>query len=85
MEHPTATTPQLKAVNRLFETYCTCDITKAADLFSKDYTYSSFPKIAELPDQTREEHFKLFAPMFAKLIKVEVRTLHRGTAFELPG
>ena len=76
MNNLDATTPQLKFVGRLYEAYATCDINKVAPLLSKNFMYSSFPKIPELPDQTKEEHITLYGPLFAKLVKLEVRTRH---------
>lgn len=79
MNHIDTTTPQLKAVERIFEAYRTCDLNNAHSVLSKNFTYRSFPKIAELPDQTKEEHIQLYGPMFARVAKIEVGIQHRGT------
>ena len=71
-----AITPQLKVLDQMFEGYNTLDVNNAAPFLSKNYIHMSFPKIADLPDLTKEEHLKVYGPMFAKLVKHDVRILH---------
>lgn len=80
-----ATTPQLKLVDQMFEAYTTRDMKNVAPFFSKDFAYRSLPKIADLPDQTKEGHVEAFQPLFAGLVKLDVRIHHRVTGFELTG
>ena len=74
-----ATTPQLKLLDRFYEIYRTCDLNDAAPLMSKNYVYKSFPKAPGVGDLTKEEHLALFGPMFAKLVKFEVRIKRNST------
>ena len=74
MNNLDATTPQLKLVDQVFEAYRALDPKKCAHLLSKNFRHRSFPKIAEMPDQTKEEHIALFGPMLAMLTKLSVRT-----------
>lgn len=83
MSHIDTTTPQLKLIDKTFDAYDTRDISNAAPFLSKNFTYRSFPKIAELPDQTKDEHIELFGPMFARLDKLDVHIQHRGAALVL--
>ena len=73
MNHIEGTTPQLKLADRLFEAYRTRDINNAVPFLSKNYTYRSFPKIADVPDQTKKDHIEQFGPKFAALEKFDVR------------
>ena len=83
MNHIKGTTPQLKLADRLFEAYRTRDIHNVAPFLSKNFTYKSFPKIAEVPDQTKEDHIEQFGPNFAALEKIDVRVQHRGALLAL--
>lgn len=74
-----ATTPQLEVVDKMFEAYTTCDINNAAPFLSKDFTYQTLPKVADLPDETKGEHFEHYGPKFASTTKLEVRIQHQGT------
>ena len=76
MNHIEGTTPQLKLVDQLLKAYCTCDINKVTPLLSKNFAYRSFPKSADVPDQTKEEHIEQFGPKFAALEKLDVRVQH---------
>ena len=78
MNHIEGTTPQLKLVDQMFEAARTLDMNNLALFLSKDFTYRSFPKTADLPDQTKEEHIEQFGPKFAALEKLDVRVQHRG-------
>lgn len=85
MANVNATTPQLKAVEQYFEAVRTLDMDNAAPFLSKDFIHRSFPKIAEMPDQTKEEHIEFFGLVFSKVAKLDVRSQRRRIAFEHPG
>ena len=74
------TTPQLNLVKRLFDAYCTRDINNVLPLLSKDYTFQTFPKIPDMPDETKASHLERYGPLLSLFTKVEVCTQHRGTA-----
>ena len=84
MTHFDTTSPQLKVIDQVFEAYRS-DLNKAASIYSKNFTYKAFPRAAELPFHSREEHIEALGPLLASLAKVEVRVQYRGTAFEHPG
>ena len=46
-----ATTPQLKVVKNLFDAYISLDIKNVKWYFSKNFTFQTFPKIPNLPDE----------------------------------
>ena len=79
-----ATTPQLKAVDRFFAAYRSCDLKIAEPLMAKNYTFKTLPRSAKVPDLTSAEHIEKFGPMFASLTKIEVRIQHWAT-FKLAG
>ena len=83
MPHFDATTPQLKLIARAFEAYETRDRDIMASVLSKDYTYETFPKIADVPIQKKEEHLEFFGQRFAKLSKLEVRVQYTVAVFVL--
>ena len=85
MNHLEATTPQLKLIDQVFEGYRTLDLNNSAQLLSKTFVHRTFPKTAELPDQTKEEHLESFGPMLAKLVKIDVCSLLLGTPLDFPG
>ena len=57
----------------MFEAYRTCDLQNARPILSKNYTFQTFPKVDDLPDETKGEHLENYAPRFASLTKLEVR------------
>jgi hypothetical protein len=78
------TGPQLKVVARSFKSFRTLDYSDAAPILLTDFTYKTFPRLPGADGQTEEEILALLGPMFAKVVKLEVRTKHPGTPFELP-
>ena len=78
-----ATTPQLRAVKKIFDAYLSLDLTNAESLISKDFKFQTFPKIANLPDEGKGGHLERYGPLFASMTKIEVRTLHRLRAHRL--
>ena len=79
-----ATTPQLKAVDRFYEAYRTRDLKNAEPFMSKNFIYKTLPKSAKVPDLAKAEYLEKFGPMFASLAKLEVRIRPR-TTLELTG
>ena len=75
-------TPQLKLVDKLFEAYRTCDLKNTQPLLSNFFTFKTFPKVSDLPDEAKEEHFENYTPRFEPLIKFEVRIRYQGITSE---
>lgn len=73
MTYIDATTPQLELIDRVFQAYSTRDISNVAPFLSKNFVYTTFPKIADMPDQTMKNHIEVFGPMFARMAKLDVR------------
>ena len=67
-----ATTPQLEVIKKFHEAHCSRDIESVAALMSKNYTYQTFPKTTDLPDETRETFVQKYGGIFSLLTKVEV-------------
>lgn len=76
-----ATTPQLKVVKRLFDAYCSLDMKNVLPLLAKDYTFQSFPKVPDLPDQTKGAHLEKYDAMYALITKVDVRIRAQENSF----
>ena len=83
-----ATTPQLKAVKKLFEAYLSLDIKNIEPHIAKDFKFQTFPKIADLPDEAKGTHAERYGPAFALMTKAEVCTRNRlrvrGLTFIVP-
>ena len=77
------TTPQLKFVKAVSDAYLSHDLDKVKTFLSKDFTSQSFPKVAEYPDEAREEHLARWVSFFPLLTKSEVRPNCRFTAVGL--
>lgn len=78
-----ATTPQLEFLDRVFEAFTSRDTNNFRPFLSRNFSYKSFPKIPELPDETKDEFIETFGPLFAPLTKLEVRVRHQEAAFDL--
>jgi hypothetical protein len=76
------TTPQLKALKDYADAIATRDLKNAEPLLAKDFTFTTSPKSADLPDLTREGFFQKFGALFALFAKVEVGTIYLGASFE---
>ena len=68
-----ASTPQLKVVKDFVDAYLIPDINKAVPLASKNFTYQTFPKISDHPDEARVGHFERWGSLLSLLEKAEVR------------
>lgn len=68
-----ATTPQLKVLKELTEAIASGNIKNIEPLLSKDFTFRSFPKTAELPDLTKEGYIQRFGAGSGVFNKIEVR------------
>jgi hypothetical protein len=75
-----ATTPQMTVVKRLFDAYCTRDLKNVLPLLAKNFTFQSFPKIPDLPEQTKGGHLEKYEEIFALVAKLEVRIWGQGTS-----
>ena len=78
-----ATTPQLKLIESYFKAYLTFDMSNVGALITKDFKFRTFPKIAELPDETKEGYLETYQPIFSLLAKVEVCIQHHLRAHRL--
>ena len=67
MNNLEATTPQLKVIKDFFDAYVVLDIKKS----------QTFPKIPDLPDETKGEHFERYGTLLSLVTKVGVRTQQR--------
>ena len=76
-----ATTPQLKIIKEVADAIISRDVKKVETLISKDFAFKTFPKIAELPDLTKEEYLPKFEVVFGAFAEIDVRTLHSWTSF----
>ena len=66
-------TPQLRLIDQVFVAYSTRDMNNVAPFLSEDFKFSSHPKMAEQPEQTKQNHIDLYGPLFAGLAKMDVR------------
>lgn len=80
-----ATTPQLKAVKNLLDAYLTLDVKNVEPFISKNFTFQTFPKIADHPEEAKGAHFERYGTLLNLLKKGEVRLQHRGISFEING
>jgi hypothetical protein len=76
-----ASTPQLRAVKKWIDGFISLDISNLGVLISKNFKYESFPKIIDLPEQTKGSHIQWFGGILAATTKLEVRIQHQRTAF----
>lgn len=67
-----ATTPQLKVVQSVVESYSSRDLENSASIFSKDFKFQSYPKTTYHVEETKAEHFKKYGGVFPSYAKVEV-------------
>ena len=80
-----ASTPQLKITKSLLDAYLSLNIKEVEPFLSKDFQFQTFPKAgATMPEQPRVEHVQRFEGISAGMIKLEVRILHRISAFGDP-
>lgn len=69
------TTPQLKAVRTVVDTYASRDLNSST-IFSKNFKYQSFPKTADHVEETRDVHFQKYESVLSSYAKkvVSVRS-----------
>ena len=77
---PRFDTPQLKLVKDYADAYCTLDINNIEQHMAKDFKYQTFPKISEIPDQSKEVHIQKWGPILSVMTKEEVRARTLGPA-----
>ena len=68
-----ATTPQLKAIKNLVDAVIALDIKSVESQVSNNFTFQTFPKVPELPDEEKEKTFERYGGLFSSLTKAEVR------------
>jgi hypothetical protein len=68
-----ARTPQLKVVKKWLDTLTSLDMNEVDPLISRNFTYHSFPKTIDLPEQTKEVYIQWFDVLLASITKSEVR------------
>jgi hypothetical protein len=78
-----AGTPQLEAVKNLIEAYLTLDLNNLEPVVTKDYRYQTFPKIADLPDESKGGHLERYGVLFGLMTEVEVCIQHHLRALRL--
>ena len=76
-----ATTPQLKVIKDLADSLASRDVKSTVRLLSKDFTLSTFPKVAELPVLTGEGYLQKYGPVLGAFAKIEVCIQHLGISF----
>ena len=79
------TTPQLKVIKNLFDTYISLDIKNVERYFSKNFTFQTFPKIPDLPDEEKGTYTERYGGIMSLLTKSEVRIQHHGSTSKLGG
>lgn len=67
-----AVTPESKVVKSMFDAALTLDLSKVRPFVTKDYTFQTFPKIPNLPDEDREETFGRYRLSSSLVAKLEV-------------
>ena len=67
-----ATTPQLTALKGLADALASGQVKNTEPLLSKDFTFRTFPKTAELPDLTKEAYLQKFGAAFGIFANIEV-------------
>ena len=76
------TTPQLRLVKDWLDSYLALDIKRIEPLITNDYSFKSYPKVADHPDETKGLHAEKWGAVFSVLSKSEVSTLQRGSTFK---
>lgn len=67
-----ATTPQLRLVKDWVDAYLTLNLENVDRYISKNFTFQTFPKIAELPDETKGAHLEKYGELLSLFTKMEV-------------
>ena len=80
-----ATTPQLKVVKNLSDTYISLDIKNVEWYFSKNFTFQTFPKIPDLPGEEKGMYAERYGGIMSLLTKSEVCIQRHGSASRLAG
>lgn len=78
MTNINATTPQLQVIRRLANAITSHDVKSAEPLLSKDFTFRTLPKAADLPDLTKEEFLQKYSAVWDLFAKIEVRIQYVG-------
>jgi hypothetical protein len=71
------TTPQLEAVKKFIDAYISLNINNVGPHISKNFTFQTFPKIDDMPDETKGTHFERYGSVLSLFTKVEVRIIQR--------
>ena len=66
-------TPQLKLLKDYADAYSSLYMNNVEQYMSKDFKYQTFPKIPEIPHQSKEAHIQNWRAIFSLLAKQEVR------------
>ena len=75
-----ATTPQLSLVKNLVDAYITLDMKNILPFISQNYTYQTFPKVPDLPDEAKGDHLEKHG-MFSLVKELVVRVRKYCSAF----
>jgi len=68
-------TPQSKVVKGMTDAIASRDLNSAEPIISRDFIMKMFPKLAGLPDLTKEEYLQKYGVIFALFAKIEI-TFH---------
>ena len=71
-----ATTPQFKAIMVMRDSFNARDLRDFEALLSKDWVFTTHPKVPELPEVRKEEYLRLYKTFFSSFTKVEVYVHH---------
>ena len=77
-----STTPQLKVTKDLLDAYYTRDARNLEPLMSRNFKYQNYPKVADHPEENKEEHLKKYGAILASFPAVKVCIQRRGTYLE---
>ena len=78
-----ASTPQLRAVKKLFAAYLSLDVNNVEPLLSENYQYEAFPESADLPREAKKGHLQAWGRIFSSVKKHDVRIRRQRTASKL--
>jgi hypothetical protein len=76
-----ATTPQLKAVKRVVDTYGSRDLNSAT-IFSKNFKFQSFPKTTDHVEEAKGEHVNNYGGVVSSYATMEVSIWSRRQTYK---
>ena len=76
-----ATTLQLNLVKNLVDAYIILDMKNILPFISQNYTYQTFPKVPDLPDEAKGDHLEKYGMLFSLAKESVVRVRKYCSAF----